>query len=95
LDFTASWCVSCQEMEHETYPDPRVQAALAGAVLLQADVTANDADDKALYQRFGIFGPPSIMFFDTAGHEIARDRVVGYMSPTDFVARVHDAFAGN
>ncbi|HEU5399267.1 MAG TPA: protein-disulfide reductase DsbD [Gammaproteobacteria bacterium] len=92
LDFTASWCVSCQEMEHETYPDPRVQAALANAVLLQADVTANDADDKALYKRFGIFGPPSIMFFDTGGNEVARDRVVGYMGPADFTARIHDAF---
>src|SRR5690606_29948447 len=63
LDFYADWCVSCKEMERYTFPDPGVQAALAGAVLLKADVTKNDADDQALLERFEIFGPPTIAFF--------------------------------
>ena len=65
LDFYADWCVSCKEMEKYTFPDPQVQALLADAVLLQADVTANDDDDRALLKHFGIFGPPTIAFFGT------------------------------
>jgi thiol:disulfide interchange protein DsbD len=54
LDFYADWCVSCKEMEAFTFADPAVQAALAGVVLLQADVTPNDAKDTELYKHFGI-----------------------------------------
>ena len=88
LDFYADWCVSCKEMEAWTFTDERVQAALGEAVLLQADVTANDAVDQALLQRFGIFGPPTIVFFDRAGEEIQGQRVIGYMSADDFLAHL-------
>lgn len=83
LDFYADWCVSCKEMEHNTFTDSAVQARLKDAILLQADVTANSADDKALLKRFGLFGPPGIIFFDTNGKEIAY-RVVGYQPPAQF-----------
>jgi thiol:disulfide interchange protein DsbD len=83
LDFYADWCVSCKEMEHNTFTDSAVQARLKDAILLQADVTANSADDKALLKRFGLFGPPGIIFFDANGKEIAY-RVVGYQPPAQF-----------
>ncbi|HEV2211833.1 MAG TPA: thioredoxin family protein, partial [Gammaproteobacteria bacterium] len=92
LDFAADWCVSCKEMEHETYTDPGVQAALKDAVLLQADVTANDPVDQALLKHFGIYGPPSIMFFGPDGQERTGYRVVGFMGPQDFLTRIHAAF---
>ena len=92
LDFGADWCVACKELEHDTYTDPKVQAALANVVLLQADVTANDDDDKALYARFGIYGPPGVMFFGSDGKELASYRVVGYLGPDDFLKRVQAAF---
>ena len=85
LDFTADWCVACKEFEHDDYSQPAVQAALSNFVLLQADVTANDDDDKALYQRFGVFGPPTIAFFGADGKEVTADRVVGYEPPEQFV----------
>jgi thioredoxin:protein disulfide reductase len=85
LDFYADWCISCKEMERFTFPDARVQAGFAKAVLLRADVTANDAQDKALLRRFGLFGPPGILFFDAQGHELAAARVIGYQSADDFV----------
>jgi len=91
LDFYADWCVACKEMEHDTFPDPAVKAALTDTVLLQADVTANDDADQALYERFKIYGPPSIMFFGPDGKEVAADRAVGYLSPADFTARIRDA----
>jgi len=92
LDFYADWCVSCKEMEKLSFADPAVRAALAGAVLLQADVTPNDDRDKALYRHFGIIGPPSIMFFDAAGKERRNYRVVGYMPPDRFSQHIVRAF---
>jgi thiol:disulfide interchange protein DsbD len=94
LDFYADWCVSCKEMERFTFTDAGVQTELARAVLLQADVTANDAEDQALLQRFGILGPPTIVFFDATGRELADYRVVGFMKAGQFRAHVAQAFGG-
>ena len=94
LDFYADWCVSCKEMEHYTFTDESVTSSLADFLLIQADVTANDAEDKALLQRFGIFGPPTIIFFDTNGQEQRNYRVVGFMPPEEFSAHVGQAFSG-
>jgi thiol:disulfide interchange protein DsbD len=91
LDFYADWCVSCKEMEAFTFTDPAVQQALAGTVLLQADVTPNDEQDKALYKHFGIIGPPSIMFFDSNGNELKNFRVVGFVPAEKFSAHVKQA----
>ncbi len=85
LDFYADWCVSCKEMEKFTFSDPRVQAEFAGMLLLQADVTANDGHDKAMLKRFGLFGPPGIIFFDPAGAEITNTRVIGYQDAEKFL----------
>jgi thiol:disulfide interchange protein DsbD len=85
LDFYADWCVSCKEMEKLTFVDPRVKASLAGTILLQVDVTANDADDKAMLKRFGLFGPPGIILFDARGKEIPRARVIGYQNAEQFL----------
>lgn len=92
LDFYADWCISCKEMEVFTFSDPTVQAALSNVILLQADVTPNDEKDKALYKRFGIIGPPSIMFFDRNGNERKNYRVVGFMSAEKFSQHVTRAF---
>ena len=92
LDFYADWCVTCKEMERDTFSDARVQQKLAGFVLLQVDVTANTEADKALLQRFNFFGPPAIVFFNSAGEEISSVRVVGYQRPEQFL-KVFDAIA--
>jgi thiol:disulfide interchange protein DsbD len=84
LDFYADWCVSCKEMEKLTFPDAKVSARLANVVLLQADVTANNADDRALLKRFGLFGPPGIILFDKDGRE-RPVRVIGYQSAPRFL----------
>ena len=74
-----------------TFNDPRVQARLAGVVMLQADVTQNNADDKALLKRFGLFGPPGIILFEADGRE-SPVRVIGYQSPTRFLDSLARAF---
>ncbi len=91
LDFYADWCVSCKEMEKFTFADPAVRDKLAGFTLLKADVTANTADDKALLARFGLYGPPGIIFFAPGGKEIAGLRVVGFQEPASFLRTVEKA----
>ena len=95
LDFYADWCVSCKEMEKYTFSDPAVQAALSNAVVLQADVTSMDADDQALMQRFGIIGPPTIVFFTADGTEQSSRRVVGFKPAAEFAAHLQAVFQGS
>ena len=84
LDFYADWCVSCRELERETFTDPAVQATLAGMTVLRADVTANDDDDQALLKHFGIIGPPALLFFGPEGTERREYRRVGFIDATQF-----------
>ena len=85
LDFYADWCVSCKEMERFTFADPAVQAKLKSVLLLQADVTANSEADLALLKRFGLYGPPGILFFDAQGKEMGDFRVIGYQNAAQFL----------
>jgi thiol:disulfide interchange protein DsbD len=88
LDFSADWCVSCKEQERFTFTDPAVIDKLKGALLLQADVTANSEDDKTLLKQFNLFGPPGIIFFGKGGKEIGR--AVGYEPPEKFLATLEN-----
>ena len=85
LDFYADWCVSCIEMEKLTFSDPKVKSELDQMLLLQADVTANNDDHKALLKRFGLFGPPGILFFGPDGNEIRSARVIGFQPADRFL----------
>jgi thiol:disulfide interchange protein DsbD len=93
LDFYADWCVACKEMEHFTFSDEGVRRRFAGMLLLQADVTANNAQDKALLARFGLFGPPGIIFFDARGREIRDVRVIGFQPAARFNAALDAVLA--
>jgi thiol:disulfide interchange protein DsbD len=93
LDFYADWCVSCKEMEKLTFSDPRVRDRMSNMLLLQADVTANDADDKALLKRFKLFGPPGIIFFDPQAREVKDARVIGYQNAERFLESLQRANA--
>ena len=85
LDFYADWCISCKEMEAYTFTDPKVKQALAGFVLLQADVTQNSVDDQALLAKFNLIGPPAILFFGDDRQESAAYRVIGYQDAATFI----------
>jgi thiol:disulfide interchange protein DsbD len=86
LDFYADWCVSCIEMEKFTFSDASISAQLSRMVLARADVTANTAEHKALLKRFGLFGPPGIVFFDRNGKELPDARVIGFQGAEKFNA---------
>jgi thiol:disulfide interchange protein DsbD len=91
LDFYADWCVSCKEMERFTFTDPAVQKKLAGALLLKADVTANNDNDRALLKRFRLFGPPGTIFFDAGGNEVRAARLIGYQNSRGFLDTLRSA----
>lgn len=84
LDLYADWCVACKEFEKYTFSNPQVQLQLANTVLLQADVTANNAQDNALLKHLQVLGLPTILFFDTTGQEQPDARVTGFMDANDF-----------
>lgn len=77
LDFYADWCVDCKKMEATTFQDPTVAAALANTTLIQFDMTDNTAAHKALLKHFGLFGPPTLLFFDNNGMEFSKQRLIG------------------
>ena len=93
LDFYADWCVSCVEMEKYTFSDKKVQNILSNTVWLQADVTANDKTDQALLKRFGVFGPPTIIFFDINGLQRHGYEIVGFMKAGNFAKHAKEALS--
>ena len=85
LDFYADWCIACKEFEKRTFSNSEVQQSLKNTIVFQADVTANSDDDKVLLKRFGLFGPPGIIFFDAQGQELSNLKVVGFQNAKKFL----------
>jgi thioredoxin:protein disulfide reductase len=88
LVFYADWCVECKKMEQLTFRDIRVSERLQDMLLLHVDVTENTTEDQALLKRFGLFGPPGVIFFSAEGREIDGLRVIGYQAAETFLQTV-------
>lgn len=88
LDFAADWCTACKELEHNTFSDADVKAAWKDYVLIQADVTANTEEEKALSKKFGLFGPPALIFYDENGEEIKSKRTIGFIPPDELLKKL-------
>lgn len=88
LDLYADWCVACKEFEHNSFPAPEVKAALAQSLLLQVDLSRNDANSQAFTQALAVLGLPSILFFDGQGQELRAARVTGFMAAGPFAAHI-------
>ena len=92
LDFWASWCVACKELEEITFKDDEVIKKLQGFTLLKADVTLNNDDDKALQKMFAVVGPPALVFWDKDKNEVKSSKIVGYKNPKDFLEIINKNF---
>ena len=92
LDFWATWCVSCKELDEITFKDPEVIKKLQNFTLLKADVTQNSDDDKALQKKFGIVGPPALIFWDINKQEVKSAKIVGYKNPKEFLEILNKSF---
>lgn len=88
LDFYANWCLSCKEMERLVFPKPEVKRLLSQFIVLRADVTANDAMDKALEKQFKVIAPPTFLFFTPDGQELSSKRIVGAMNSQQFIFHI-------
>ncbi|EGR0128605.1 protein-disulfide reductase DsbD [Vibrio vulnificus] len=88
LDFYADWCVACKEFEKYTFHDPAVAAQLKQFVLLQADVTRNQAQDIELLQAQQVLGLPTIDFWDAQGNPVSNARLTGFMQAAPFLAHI-------
>ena len=93
LDFYADWCVECVRMERNTFGEAQIQSLFGQVQPLQADVTLNDETDQALMKKYGIIGPPAILFFDRQGNEMRGHRLVGYFEPDDFAEHLRSVLA--
>jgi len=91
LDWYADWCISCKVIEHEVLNNPRVIALLKGYRLVRFDITASNPEQRALLDRYRLFGPPALMFFGKNGLEISDQRVIGEITAADFAERVVNA----
>ena len=88
LDWYADWCISCKVIEHQVLTDANVVERLRGYRLIRMDMTASNADQRALLDRYRLFGPPALMFFSKEGVELEDARVIGEISAADFAVRV-------
>lgn len=95
VDFYADWCVSCKELEHQVFADPRVKPVMQRAVLLRSDVTANDAQDRELMRNLDVVGPPTVVFYDPQGEERRDLRLVGTIGPVEFLDRLQTLFGAD
>jgi len=91
LDWYADWCISCKVIEHEVLNDAKVVERLKGYRLIRFDITASNAEQRALLDRYKLFGPPALMFFGKDGVERTDVRVIGEINATDFAERVAKA----
>ena len=88
LDLYADWCISCKTMERNVFPRDDVARLLNQFSLLRADVTANDEADRALLGHYGLFGPPSLVFFAEDGSEIDEVRIQGEVDADTLAAHL-------
>lgn len=91
LDWYADWCISCKVIEHEVLNDAKVIESLKGYRLIRFDITASNVEQRALLDRYTLFGPPALMFFGKDGVERADVRVIGEISAKNFAERVAKA----
>ncbi|RXI48807.1 thiol:disulfide interchange protein [Malaciobacter mytili] len=92
LDFYADWCVACKELEEITFTNKEVVDKLQGFTLLKADVTKNTKEDKELQKRYGIFGPPGLIFWNKENQEVKEAKIVGFKTPEEFLQIINKSF---
>ena len=89
LDFSAAWCTSCKELEEITFTDADVMAKMKEFLLVRADITQNSTQEKELSKKYGVFGPPAIIFFDENSVVMKDKTVIGFIEPKEFLMHLN------
>jgi thiol:disulfide interchange protein DsbD len=90
IDFYADWCVACLEFEKYTFQDINVRGELDNFILVKVDVTDFNENDKKIMNRFNIFGPPAIVFFNSDSEELTKKQIFGFMNAENFLTHIKD-----
>lgn len=90
LDFSAEWCAVCKELDKKTFSNEAVKTKLGEFVLIQADVTENNQEQKELSKKYGVFGPPVLLFFDKELNVIESKTIVGFVGPDEFLEHLQE-----
>ncbi|WP_373072575.1 protein-disulfide reductase DsbD [Sulfurimonas sp.] len=89
LDFSADWCTACKELEKVTFSNEAVKTKMDEFVLIKADITANGEDEKNLSAKYGVFGPPAIIFFSKNSEVLSSKTIVGFIEPDKFLKHLN------
>jgi thiol:disulfide interchange protein DsbD len=89
LDFYADWCIDCKRMEATTFKDQNVVKALANTLTLKVDLTENTQQHKDLLKHFGLFGPPTMLFFNASGQEFQQSRLIGMIESAQLIQHIN------
>ncbi len=89
LDFYADWCSACKELEEITFVDSKVRKKMNEFVLIKADVTENSAQNNALSKKYGVFGPPTLLFFKESGDLEDSKTIIGFIGADDFLQHLN------
>jgi thiol:disulfide interchange protein DsbD len=88
IDFGADWCAACKELERETYVEPQVVQASKCFTNVKVDGTNEGRDLDQLYQRYGVEGLPTVIFFGGDGRLLDHPRITGFLPPERFLAEM-------
>lgn len=88
IDFWASWCINCKELEENIFSDINVKQKLSNFELIKIDVTNSNSDDQEMMKEFQIYGPPALIFFKD-GIELKEKQIVGLISSKDFLNHIN------
>jgi len=92
VEFSATWCIPCLELDEKTFSDPRVRESLSRRALWKADMTRTAAPEViAVAEKHRILGVPTVIFLDAAGQERSELRLVGFEGPSEFLRRLEKA----
>lgn len=96
VDFSADWCTVCREIDRTVLADASVRDRLGALSVIRADVTRDDDGSRALMRRFGVVGPPTLVFLDArTGAEVSDARLIGAVSVADFHRSLDRAHRGS
>ena len=86
--FTADWCVSCRRLEKNTFSNQSLQDKISRIQVLKVDLSDNSIEDQLLIKKYSIFGPPTILLFDSNGSEIKNRRKIGVVSAASLIEEI-------